>query len=144
MYTVSAPEQLDQRLCALCGRPWARFAVDGPPLCEACQLRVKSSEAVWPSYTVRPVPKEKRFDELFRAAHMLLTKRVDSPDQIIPTLAFAHEVGRGLLHLPAEKQQMENFADRPEAWNQAADRFARTYSSRPIRVVRRAPGNVRT
>lgn len=119
----------------MCGGPWARFSVDGPPLCETCQQRLESGELVWPSYTARPVPPEDRFDDLFEAAHVLLAEQVDNPDQIIPTLAFAHELGRGLFHLPAEKKQMEYFADSPEAWDRTADRFARTYGARPVRLA---------
>lgn len=132
---MSPPDQREQGPCALCGRSGAEFVVGGPPVCERCQLRLDSAKAKWPSFLTMPLPPDERYEELFKAARVLLRERVSDVERIIPTLAFAHELGRGFFHLPAEKKQMEYFASYPEAWKQAADRFAQEYHSRPIKVV---------
>ena len=112
-----------------------RSVLNGPPLCERCQRRLDTGESDWPSFTSIPLPLEDRFEELFKAARVLLRQGVSDVNQIIATLAFAHELGRGFLHLSAEKRQMKHFANHPELWEKAASRFSRDYGSRPIKVV---------
>jgi len=78
---------------------------------------------------------EERFNELFRAARTLLKQDAEE-DQIIPTLALAHQIGQGVLHLVAERTRFATIGEDTEAWDKEADRFVHRYGSlRPVRVV---------
>jgi hypothetical protein len=78
---------------------------------------------------------EERFDKLFRAARTLLKQDAEE-DQIIPTLALAHQVGQGVSHLVDQRTRFATIGEDAEAWAKEADRFVRRYGSlRPVRVV---------
>jgi len=116
------------------------FEDDHVPLCDECVERWRSRGAIsyWlPTEEIPPPPAEERFDELFRAARMLLKEGAEE-DQIIPTLALANEIGQGVSHLVAARTRFVKIREDREAWNNEADKFVRRYGSlRPVRVVDR-------
>jgi hypothetical protein len=83
----------------------------------------------------RPPSAEERFDELFKAAKILLELDAEE-DQIIPTLALANQIGEGVWHLVAERTRFVKVGEDGEAWNKEMDNFVRRYRSlRPVRVI---------
>jgi hypothetical protein len=111
---------------------------DHVTLCDDCVQRWRSRGTIsyWlPTEEVSPPPAEERFDELFRAARMLLEIRAEE-DQIIPTLALANEIGQEVSHLVAARARFVKIGGDGEAWNNEANKFVRRYGSlRPVRVV---------
>jgi hypothetical protein len=88
-----------------------------------------------PTEEVIPPPAEERFDELFRAARMLLEVNAGE-DQIIPTLALANAIGQDVPHLIAARRRLLKLSEDRQAWNNEVDKFVRRYGSlRPVRVV---------
>lgn len=55
---------------------------------------------------VEPLPPEQRFEEVFKAARVLLREGVTEEAQIIPTLALANELGQGTLGLITAKERL--------------------------------------
>jgi hypothetical protein len=100
-------------------------------VCPACISRVRAG-AGWDYWFPT---KDNSFDELFRAATVLL-KENTGEDQIIPTLALAHHLCHGVPRLVAEKERLVGVWEGKEAWDEEADRFARRFGGlRPVRVV---------
>jgi hypothetical protein len=83
-----------------------------------------------------PLP-EVRFAELFKAARVLLKEGIAEEDQIYPTLAFANELGQGLVDFIEEKERLVSaWKDGSESWAEAVYEFSwRHPSLRPIKVV---------
>src|SRR5829696_554698 len=135
---LPSPESLEP--CASCGRLGANTLVVGDdhlPLCDNCaeKWRTKKSIGFWvPTEEAPPLSTEERFDELFKAARILLEERAGE-DQIIPTLALANEIGQDLSHLVTARTRFVRIGGDREAWDNAADEFVRRYGSlRPVRV----------
>jgi hypothetical protein len=128
--------------CASCGKPGVnRFKneVDDVPLCGACSDRLLSGEAVAyfvPTEVEPPPPPKERFGALFEAARVLLEQGGAEEDQIIPTLAFANEIGQGLVSLLSIRRQLVEASGGAEKWERASDEFVSRYGSlRPVRVA---------
>jgi hypothetical protein len=115
------------------------FGDDHVSLCDDCAERWRTKKAIsfWSSTEeVPPPPAEERFDELFRAARMLLSESAEE-DQIIPTLAFANELGQGLEIIIEQKEHLVSaWEDGSDSWADAVDAFSRRYPSmRPVEVA---------
>jgi len=79
------------------------------------------------------LPLEKRFDEVFAAARVLLQENAEE-NRIIPTLVWANEIGQGCPHLIAEKGNLLELRDDKRVWDEGAEKFARRYGGlRPVR-----------
>ncbi len=91
-------EEGKSETCASCGKPGVNRLLtdkDDVPLCEECSDRLRTGEVVThfvPTEAEPPPPPEERFGALFEAARALLEDAAEE-DQIIPTLAFANEIG---------------------------------------------------
>ena len=83
------------------------------------------------------MPPEQRFEEIFKAARVLLREGVIEEAQIIPTLALANEIAQGdLVLITAKKQLVAAWEGSSEAWEAEVDRFVRERPNfRPVRVV---------
>jgi hypothetical protein len=84
-----------------------------------------------------PPPPEERFADLFKAARVLLTEGIAEEDQIYPTLAFANELGQGLVAFIEEKERLVSaWEEGSDSWAEAVDEFSwRHPSIRPVKVV---------
>lgn len=85
-----------------------------------------------------PPPPEERFAEVFEAARVLLKEGVQGEDQIIPTLAFANEIGQGIVEPDADRHRLLNAAkaDTDEQWEMEAEAFVSRYvRMRPVRIA---------
>ena len=123
---MSPPEQEKVEPCTSCGKPSVNSLAiepDDTTLCSGCADRLRAKEA------------EERFDELFRAARVLLREGIDQEDRIIPTLAYAKYACEGGSYL-SKRHRFEELAEGSEAWEREADTFVSIYGSlRPVRVV---------
>jgi hypothetical protein len=139
---VSLAEEGKTDSCASCGKPSVnrlKTDVDDVPLCDACSDRLRSGEAVGyvvPTEAEPPPPPEERFGALFEAARVLLEQGGAEEDQVIPTLAFANEIGQGLVNLLAVRRRLVEASQDPEEWERASDEFIGCYRSlRPVGVA---------
>ncbi len=141
---MSLSAQEDQAYCASCGKPAAErltTELGYVPLCEGCANRVLSGKAISFAAPIseedESLPPEQRFEEVFKAARILLREGVTEEAQIIPTLALANEVGQGTLGLITAKERLvAAWEDSSEAWEVEADRLVREHPNfRPVRVV---------
>lgn len=111
-------------------------------LCDGCvdHARAGMTTSYWPPTAPTeeeppPLPEE-RFGELFKAARILLKNHIEDEDQIIPTLAFANEIGQGVEHLTSLQKSFQRIDADTETWRRKADWLASCYASlRPARVV---------
>jgi hypothetical protein len=142
---MSASEREGGDRCASCGEPaTTRFIteLDNEPLCEDCSGRLLGGEVVaffLPAEEEPSPPPEERFADLFKAARVLLKEGKAEEDQIYPTLAFANELGQGLVDFIEEKRGLVSAWDEaPSSWSDAVDRFSwRHPNIRPVKVVDR-------
>jgi len=139
---MGIPAQGKIESCASCGKPGAGRLVTGLEdaiLCESCIGRVRAGEATsyWAHTEPEPdPPPEERFEELFRAARVLLNEGIEEEDQIFPTLALANELGQGVAHLLGVQSLFRRLVEDEGAWAAESDRFVRRYGSlRPLRVA---------
>ena len=140
---MSTSEQVGGERCASCGGPaTTRFVteLDDVPLCEGCSDHFLAGGAIVyspPTEEEPQPPPEERFAELFRAAQVLLKESVAEEDQIYPTLAFANELGQGLVDLIEEKERLVSaWGDASDSWAEVVDEFSwRHPSIRPVKVV---------
>jgi hypothetical protein len=142
LFDVSLTEQGKAKPCASCGEPGANRLVtdvDDLPLCGGCADRLLSGEAVGcflPTEEEPSPPPEERFGALFEAARVLLKQGGVEEDQIIPTLAFANEIGQGLVNLLSVRRRLVEASEDAEKWERASDEFVGRYGSlRPARVA---------
>jgi hypothetical protein len=151
MGSVAEPEKT--KTCPSCGAqlgdPTQRKGVaefgrkftilgDDVRLCVACTTRVVAG-AGWgyrlPTKEDSPLPEEERFDELFKAARVLLEEDAEE-NQIIPTLVLANHLCHGVPRLLAEKERLVELWDRGQVWDEEVHRFARRFGGLlPVRVV---------
>src|SRR5215212_10595608 len=83
-----------------------------------------------------PLPLPGGFDELFKAAKVLLEDNAGE-NQIIPTLALANHLCHGVPRLEREKERLVGVWGDERTWDEEADRFARRFGGlRPVRVAR--------
>src|SRR5215217_4497174 len=121
-YTPREVNQLEQEKvepCTSCGKPSANSLAKEPDdtaLCSGCANRLRAEEA------------EERFDELFRAARVLLREGEGQEDRIIPTLAYAKYACEGGSYL-SKRHRFENLEEGSEAWEREADAFVSIYGS---------------
>src|SRR5215208_210682 len=132
---MSTSQQEGNERCASCGEPaTTQFTteLDNVPLCEDCSDRLLGGGTIGYS-----PPPEKRFADLFKAAQVLLREGIAEEDQIYPTLAFANELGQGLVDFIEEnKCLVAAWKDGSDGWAQAVDRFSwRHPNIRPAKVV---------
>jgi hypothetical protein len=140
---MSESEQVGSERCASCGEPATTQFVtelDNVPLCEGCSdhFRAGGAIAYFPPTEEEPSPPpEKRFADLFQAAQVLLRGGMAEEDQIYPTLAFANELGQGLVDFIEEKERLVSaWEDGSGRWGEAVDEFSwRHPSIRPVEVV---------
>jgi hypothetical protein len=140
--TVSLTEEGKTDPCASCGEPGVnrlKTEVDDVPLCGACSDRLRSGEAVGyfvPTEAEPPPPHEERFGALFEAARVLIEQGSAEEDQIIPTLAFANEMGQGLVNLLSIRHRLVEASGDSEEWERVSDEFVGRYGSlRPVRIA---------
>jgi hypothetical protein len=140
---MSTSQQEGDGRCASCGEPaTTQFTteLDNVPLCEDCSDRLLGGGTIAyspPTEKAPLPPPEKRFADLFKAAQVLLREGIAEEDQIYPTLAFANELGQGLVDFIEEKKYLvAAWKDGSDGWAQAVDRFSwRHPSIRPAKVV---------
>jgi hypothetical protein len=73
---------------------------------------------------------------VIEAARVLLKQGGAQEDQIIPTLAFANEIGQGLVDLVRLRCRLVEASGDAEEWERASDEFVGRYGSlRPARVA---------
>jgi hypothetical protein len=140
---MSASEPVGSERCASCGEPATTQLVtelDNVPLCEGCSDHLRAGGAIAyfpPTEEEPPPPPEKRFAELLKAARVLLSDGIAEEDQIYPTLAFANELGQGLVDFIEEKERLVSaWEDDSGSWGEAVDGFSwRHPSIRPVEVV---------
>jgi hypothetical protein len=140
---MSASQQEEAERCASCGETaTTRFVteLDNVPLCEGCSDRLLTEEALAyfpPTEEEPPPPPEERFADVFNAAQVLLKEGIAEEDQIYPTLAFANELGQGLVDLIEEKERLVSaWRDSSDSWAEAVDGFSRRHPSiRPVKVM---------
>ena len=139
---MSLTEERKTDPCASCAKPGAnrlKTEVDDVPLCDACSDRLRSGEVVGffiPTDVESPPPHEERFSDLFEAARVLLKQGGAEEDQIIPTLAFANEMGQGLVNLLSIRRRLVEASEDSEEWERVSDEFVGRYGSlRPVRVA---------
>src|SRR4051812_3810769 len=100
---MSLPEQEKTKPCVSCGKPSANTLateLDGVAICDSCTDRLRTGGAIsyWAPSEEEPLPlPEERFEELFKAARVLLREGVTEEDQIYPTLAFTNELGQQVV-----------------------------------------------
>lgn len=93
-----------------------------------------------------PEPPEERFARLFKAAQVLLREGIAEEDVIYPTLAYANqlglgivvygELGRVILDVDEEADTLVSSAEKNVGWEAAVERFSRRHSGLvPIKVV---------
>ena len=109
-------------------------------LCGDCvdRLREGGTISYWlPTEEEPPPPPVERFAELFEAARVLLREGVTEEDQIYPTLAFANELGQGVVNFVEEKDRLVSaYSSDADSWDEAVDWFSRKHASmRPVGVV---------
>ncbi len=100
------------KYCASCGSvasggPSFDILGDRVPLCVACTIRMRATQKwdYWlPKKEVSLLPLPGGFDELFRAARVLLEENAPE-NQIIPTLALANHLCHGVPRLATEKER---------------------------------------
>jgi hypothetical protein len=139
----SVAEQETNNRCALCGKlatRWLAAEQANVPLCGSCAHRVSVGDAGvshWqPTENELPAPPEERFDELFRAARILLNEGVADENQIIPTLALANELGQGLSEPIAAKERLKGAVKSNKSWEHETAEFVSRYGSlRPVWIV---------
>jgi hypothetical protein len=106
---MSTSQQEGDERCASCGEPaTTQFTteLDNVPLCEDCSDRLLGGGTIAyspPTEKAALPPPEKRFADLFKAAQVLLREGIAEEDQIYPTLAFANELGQGLVDFIEER-----------------------------------------
>ena len=140
---MSVSEPVRRERCASCGEPATTqlvTEVDNVSLCEGCSEHLLAGEVVHhfpPTEEEPPPPPEKRFADLLKAARVLLREGMAEEDQIYPTLAFANELGQGLVDFIEEKEHLVSiWEDGSGSWSEAVDRFSwRHPSIRPVKVV---------
>jgi hypothetical protein len=140
---MSLSEQADFEHCASCGKPSSNKLLtefDDVILCGDCvdRLREGGTISYWlPTEEEPPPPPEERFAELFEAARVLLREGVTEEDQIYPTLAFANELGQGVVNFVEEKDRLVSaYSSDADSWDEAVDWFSRKHASmRPVGVV---------
>ena len=97
----SVSEEQAERSCASCGAWWGVLAPLHPSmkedlLCARCLDRMsKEGEGLRYWFPSGPVSPAAEFEELFRAARVLLKQQVTDEDQIIPTLWAAYQIAHG-------------------------------------------------
>ena len=77
-------------------------------LCARCMSRVRATGEwdYWlPTKEDSPLPLSEGFEELFKAARVLLEENA-AENQIIPTLALANHLCHGVPRLAAEKERL--------------------------------------
>jgi hypothetical protein len=97
-------------------------------LCKQCAVKVRLGEGVHfkmpdSSGVVAEVPPEQRFAELFKAARILLSEGTRDESVIIPTLAFAAEIGQGVVSCLEARERVVAAWRTPEAGGKAEARF---------------------
>ena len=140
---MSASQQEGNERCASCGKPATTQLVtelDNVPLCEGCSGRLLGGEVVAyfsPTEEEPSPPPEDRFADLLKAARVLLNEDIAEEDQIYPTLAFANELGQGLVDFIEEKKRLVSaWEDGSDSWAEGVDEFSwRHPSIRPVEVV---------
>lgn len=142
----SLAEPKGVKRCVSCGSTFGDKAFGGKApnlsgeglLCVDCTVRMRAEGTIGyrlPTRDDSPLPVEERFDELFRAANVLL--REDAKEnEVIPTLALANEIGQGRPRLIAEKERFAEIGEESKTWDEEAHKFARHYGGlRPARIV---------
>jgi hypothetical protein len=108
-------------------------------LCNSCTNRLLAGKAIGyfvPTEEEPLPPPEERFEELFKVARVLLKEGVTEEAQIIPSLAFANEIGQRVLDLIDMKERLVAVQEDPKAWRVEAEKFTQKHPGlRPIRVV---------
>jgi hypothetical protein len=116
-----------------------KIEADEVLLCDGCTDSLLAGKAIgfWLPTDEEPPPPEERFADLFKAARTLLDIGVSEEDQIYPTLAFANELGQGLVDFIEEKKRLISaWEDDSNSWVEAVDAFSwRHPSIRPVEVV---------
>jgi hypothetical protein len=110
-----------------CGKEVAYF--QGPVLwCEECWKRLREGEfpCVCEPWDYDSTPPEQRYDELLRAARVLLEAGVTDDGKIIPTLAFAAR----FWEMPYFRRIRDEFiaaSDEYERWFELRDKFINSF-----------------
>src|SRR5829696_3512423 len=125
-------EQEKSESCTSCAKASASglvTKVGNTGLCQGCmdRLRAEKEDSL--------PPPEERFDELFRAARVLLKEGIDQEDQIIPTLALANLTYEEIPDLGV-RHRFEKPTEYGDGWERWVDRWVSAYGSlRPVRMV---------
>ena len=100
-----------------------------------------------PTKDEAPEPPEERFWVLLKAAQVLISEgkdiakeeglgEEDLEDLIYPTLAFANELGQGIVDLEEEAHMLVSSAEKEADWEAAVEQFLRRHSGLvPVKVV---------
>jgi hypothetical protein len=124
-------------------------------MCAGCNGRVRSGAGYGyhPQTEVdSPLPLPRGFDQLFKAARVLLEvcAERDEEDRIIPTLALAYHLCHGVPRLVAQKERLTQLAEDGKPQEKEANGFARRYSGlKPdwvvddVLILKRFPVSVR-
>ena len=127
--------------CASCGSKVTGASFwhlgDYVPFCASCMTQARAGAGLnyyLPTKKDSSLPIEERFDELFKAARVLLGENAGE-SQVVPTLALASLLGQGVPRLAAEKERFAKLQAK-ETWDTEADGFARRYGGlRPVRLI---------
>jgi hypothetical protein len=118
------------------------MTVDDSPVCLECAARLRvrpSSEYEWRSDPGPPsggYDPEQRFEALFEAARLLLKEDISEEDRVIPTLAFAAEIGRADSNLVDMRERLAAAQVGREGWETESEKFVRAHPNlRPVRVT---------
>jgi hypothetical protein len=79
---------------------------------------------------------EQRFEALFKAARLLLREDISEEDQVVPTLAFAAEIGRTDSNLVDVTERLAAAQVSHKRWAAASEKFVLAHPNlRPVRVA---------
>jgi hypothetical protein len=137
---TTEPKKYEQ--CASCGSSGVRtlkILADEVLTCDSCADRLRAGEAVCfclPTEEEPPPRPEERFADLFKAARVLLEMGISEEDQIYPTLAFAAELGQGVVIFEEKEHLVSAWEGGSDIWADAVGAFSRRCPSiKPVEVV---------